>query len=117
MHDRKHITRPDEVRLFEHGHADILRLSSGDVTCGTFEPEWRWCNDVKPIEGTVECEVHHTGYVMSGQMHIAMTGGEDFEIAAGDVVDIPPGHDAWVVGNEACVMLDWGGAANYARRN
>jgi mannose-6-phosphate isomerase-like protein (cupin superfamily) len=115
MHDAKNISRPDEVRSFDHGHSDILRMSSGDVGCATFEPGWRWSTDLKPIAGTKDCETHHIGYVLQGRMRIEMTGAEEFDLRAGDLFDIPPGHDAYVLGDEPCVLLDWAGATNYAR--
>jgi mannose-6-phosphate isomerase-like protein (cupin superfamily) len=115
VHDTRNISRPDEIRAFEHGHADIIRLTSGDVSCTTLEPDWRWSTDVKPIAGTEQCEIHHVGYVLSGQMRVEMEGEEEFELQAGDLFDIPPGHDAYVLGDEPCVLLDWAGATTYAR--
>jgi hypothetical protein len=72
-----------------------------------FEPGWRWSQDVAPIANTATCQVRHLGYVMSGRMHVRMDGGTEADIKAGDVMDIPAGHDAWVVGDEPCILLDF----------
>jgi len=114
---RKSLGEPEEVRAFEgHGHADVVHLQTCDVGLGTFEPGWRWSQDVKPIAGTDSCQVHHLGYVLSGRMHVVMDDGNEIEVGPGDACDIPPGHDAWTLGDEACVMVDFGGLAGYAKR-
>ena len=116
--ESKRFDSPDEVREFEgNGHADVLQMSGHTVGRGTFEPGWRWSNNVKPIAGTESCEVSHLGYVVSGRMRVFMNDGSESEIGAGDVVAIPPGHDAEVVGDEACVMLDFGEFGDYAKRH
>jgi hypothetical protein len=113
--EHKSLERPDEVRPFKgHGHMDVVNLESGVVGRGVFEPGWHWADDVGPIAGTASCQAPHLGYVMSGRMRVRMDGGEEMEIGPGEAVDIPPGHDAWVVGDEACVMVDFAGAAHYA---
>src|SRR5438067_9609103 len=93
--------KPDETRQFAgHGKVDIVKLGGGVVGKGVFEPGWRWSQDVKPIAKTESCQVHHLGYVISGRMRIRMDDGTETEVGSGDVMDIEPGHDAWVVGNE-----------------
>jgi mannose-6-phosphate isomerase-like protein (cupin superfamily) len=115
--ETKRFDSPDEVREFEgKGHADVLQMSGHTVGRGTFEPGWKWSNNVKPIAGTESCEVSHLGYVVSGRMRVFMDDGTESDIGAGDVVAIPPGHDAEVVGDEACVMLDFGEFGDYAKR-
>ncbi|HEX6354451.1 cupin domain-containing protein [Actinophytocola sp.] len=112
----KNLHSPDEVRPFrDHGHADLVNLDSGPVGLGTFEPGWRWSNDVKPIAGTNSCEVNHIGYVVSGRMRIVMDDGQESEVGPGDAFHIPPGHDAWTLGDESCVLLDFGGLKGYAQ--
>ena len=107
---------PEEVRPFAaRGHVDICHLASGDAGLGTFEPGWRWSQDVKPIAGTDSCQVHHIGYCLSGRMRIALDDGTEAEVGPGDFYEFPPGHDGWVVGDEACVMLDFGGLSGYAK--
>ena len=83
---------------------------------GTFEPGWRWSRDVKPIAGTDSCQTRHLGYTISGRMHITFDDGTEVEIAAGDAFDLAPGHDAYTVGDEPCVMIDVSPqATSYAR--
>jgi len=107
---------PDETRQFTaKGHAEILKFGNGTVGRGVFEPGWRWSKHVKPIAGTASCEAPHSGYVVSGRMHVVMDDGQEAEIGPGDYAIIPPGHDAWTVGNDACVMIDFMGMAQYAR--
>ena len=77
---------------------------------------WRWSKDIKPIAKTELCEAPHFLYQLSGRMKVVMRDGQEVESGPGDVVIIPPGHDAWVVGNEPVVVIDWGGAANYAKQ-
>jgi ketosteroid isomerase-like protein len=89
-----------------HGHAVLANAGAVSVLRGTFEPGWRWSNDVAPMAGTPSCQVHHQGYVLSGGMRIRMDSGEEHQLRAGDVFDIAPGHDGWVDGDEPCVMLD-----------
>jgi quercetin dioxygenase-like cupin family protein len=113
--EAKSAASPDEVRPFvDRGRVDVVHLSSGDAGHGVFEPGWRWSEHVKPIAGTDSCQVAHVGYVLRGRMHIAMDGGEEIEVAAGDFFNLPPGHDAWIVGQETCEMVDFGGLHGYA---
>ena len=115
--ESKSFDSPDETRPFEgHGQAEMVKLAGQTVGRGTFEPGWKWSQDVKPIAGTDSCEVSHLGYVLSGRMKIHMDDGSEQEVAAGDAVAIPPGHDAEVVGDEACVMVDFGEIEGYAKR-
>ena len=112
----KRFSSADETRPFRgHGHVDVLKIGDGTVMRGVFEPGWKWSADVKPIAGTETCQVLHSGYVLSGRMHIVMDEGQEVDIGPGDYVLCPPGHDAWTIGDEACVMLDVAGAATYAR--
>ena len=112
----KRFSSADETRKFNRGRAEILKIGEGTVGCGVFEPGWRWSTDVKPIAGTKSCEVAHAGYCVTGQMRIRMDDGEEAEIRAGDYCVIPPGHDAWVLGNETCTFVDVAGMEHYAQR-
>jgi len=89
-----------------HGHALLANAGATAVLKGTFEPGWRWSDDVKPLVGTESCQVHHQGMVLSGTMTVRLDDGSETELVAGDVFDIPPGHDAWVTGPEPCVEID-----------
>jgi hypothetical protein len=113
----KNFDSPDEVREFEgKGKADVVQIGGQTVGRGTFEPGWRWSENVKPIAGTDSCEVSHLGYVVSGRMRVRMDDGAEGEVGPGNVVAIPPGHDAEVVGDEPCVMVDFGEFGDYAKR-
>lgn len=111
----KNLDTPDEKRSFEHGGINIVNITGATIGRAVFEPGWKWSNDVKPIAGTDSCQAPHTGYVISGRMHVVMDDGTEGEAGPGDAMVIGPGHDAWIVGDEPCVMLDWSGAANYAK--
>jgi uncharacterized cupin superfamily protein len=113
----KNFDSPDETRAFEgKGQAKMVQLAGHTVGYGTFEPGWKWSENVKPIAGTDSCQVAHFGYVLSGSMRVHMDDGQEIEINPGDVVAIPPGHDAEVTGSEACVMVDFGEIGDYAKR-
>ncbi|MGB2709922.1 MAG: cupin domain-containing protein [Conexibacter sp.] len=113
----KRFDRPDETREFvAHGRVGVVELAGHTVGRGEFEPGWRWSRDVRPIAGTESCQASHLGYCMSGRMRVRMEDGAEQEIAAGDAFAIPPGHDAEVLGDEPCVLLDFGEIADYAKR-
>ena len=112
----KKMAAPDETRKFDKGQIEVVNIGGGTVGRATFQPGWKWSNDVKPIAGTDLCEAPHFMYQLSGRMHVEMKDGKTIEIGPGDVAVIPPGHDAWVVGNEPVVAVDWSGAANYAKK-
>lgn len=115
---RKSFDSPDETRPFEGGtgQLELVVTDDGPVGRATFLPGWRWSVHVKPIAKTDSCEAGHAGYIVSGRIRVVMDDGEEMEFGPGDVADIEPGHDAWVVGNEPCVMVDWQGYADYAKR-
>jgi hypothetical protein len=114
---RKSLDQPDEVRKFAgHGYANVAAIAGGPVLRAHFQPGWRWSQDVKPIAGTDSCQAAHVGYFVSGRMRIRMDDGTEVEFGPGDLMDCPPGHDAWIVGDDECVVIDWGpSAAKYAK--
>ena len=107
--------QPDEVRQFPHGRAEILKVGGGEVGRLTFQPGWRWSDDVQPIAGTELCEAPLMQVHLSGRLAIHMADGTDFIAEPGDITSLPSGQDAWVVGDEPVVVVDWFGASNYAR--
>ena len=114
---RRSFDSADEVRPFEQGMGEMQLLNvAGSAARAVFRPGWRWSEHVKPIAQTDSCQVHHVGYVISGRMHIRMNDGTEDEFGAGDLLVCPPGHDAWIIGDETCVILDWGGPSDYAKR-
>lgn len=113
--DKRNIDTPDETRKFQgHGHVDVVTLGDFTLGRGTFEPGWKWSTDVKPIAGTDSCMTRHTGICLSGQMTVRWDDGREEAIGAGDVFLLEPGHDAWTVGEEPCILFDTGVAA-YAK--
>jgi hypothetical protein len=115
--DKKNISTPDETRSFEKGKMELVKVAGHDIGLATFEPGWKWSECVKPIAKTDWCQADHFGYTISGRAHILMSSGEEYDTGPGDVFHVPPGHDAWVVGNEPWVTVDWAGATNYAKRS
>ena len=106
------IETPHETRPFKaHGHLDVITLEGFTMGRGVFEPGWRWSEDVKPIAGTDSCQTRHTGFCLSGQMTVRSDDGTELTVSPGDVVVIEPGHDAWTVGDQPCVLMDTGVAA------
>lgn len=113
--ESKSFDEPDEVRPFAaKGEVQLVTLADSMVSKGRFEPGWRWSEHVRPIAGTESCQSPHFLYVMSGRMHVAMDDGTTAEAAPNQVVRIEPGHDAWVVGDEPCVVVDFGMSPAYA---
>lgn len=113
----KSFDSPDETRRFEgKGQAEVVQLAGHAVARATFEPGWKWSNNVKPIAQTDSCEVSHLGYCVSGRMKVYMDDGSEQEIGPGQAAAIPPGHDAEIVGDEPCVWLDFGEISDYAKR-
>ncbi len=106
---------PAEIREFPHGRAEILTV--GDATIGrlVLEPGWRWSNDVRPIAGTESCLAPHFQYHVQGRLGIRMDDGTEIVAGPGDVTSLPEGHDAWVVGDEPVVVVDWFGATDWAK--
>ncbi|MFF0274266.1 cupin domain-containing protein [Streptomyces sp. NPDC004330] len=114
---RRNFDAADETRPFEDGKGrlDLLHGERGPVGRAVFEPGWQWSKHVGPIAGTESCQASHVGYVVSGRMKVVMDDGESAEYGSGDYMEVQPGHDAWVLGDEACVAVDWTGFGDYAR--
>lgn len=106
-----------EVREFPKGRLELVTING--ITFGkvVFQPGWKWSEHIKPLAGTETCQAAHLGVQLSGTMHIVMDDGTEMDLGPGvQVVNIPPGHDGWVVGNEPCVFIDITGMENYAKR-
>jgi hypothetical protein len=106
---------PDETRTFPHGHVDILHIGGSDIGRLVLAPGWRWSVDVKPVAGTELCEAPHFQYHVAGTLRIRMADGTEFDAGPGAVTSLPSGHDAWVVGDDEVVVIDWFGASEYAK--
>ncbi|MFL6109345.1 MAG: cupin domain-containing protein [Marmoricola sp.] len=113
--ETKSFATPDETRSFEHGLVEILSIGGSEIGRLTLQPGWRWSDHVKPIAGTELCEAPHFQYHVAGTLRIKMADGTELEGHPGDVTALPQGHDAWVVGDEPVVLVDWWGASNYAK--
>jgi hypothetical protein len=112
----KNLSQPDEVRRFPHGKVELIHIGEGTVGRLTLEPGWCWSRDVKPIAGTDLCEAPHFQYQVSGRIAVRMADGSEFELGPGDVSCLAAGHDAWVVGEEQVILVDWHGATDYAKQ-
>jgi quercetin dioxygenase-like cupin family protein len=117
-HIRKSLDQPEEVRPFEgdSGELALVNLEAGPVGRASFNPGWRWSEHVKPIAKTDSCQAAHTCHFVSGRMKVVTDDGEEMEYGPGDFAVMAPGHDAWIVGDEPCVVIDWQGFADYAKR-
>ena len=111
---RKSMDEPDETRTFPNGHFGIVRLGDLSIARGEFRPGWRWSRDIKAIAGTESCQTHHRGYLLSGRIGIRMDDGSEMEFGPGDVYEVPPGHDGWVIGDEPAVGIEISGAEKFA---
>jgi quercetin dioxygenase-like cupin family protein len=112
----KSLNSPDETRSFERGKLELVNIDGISVGRGIFEPGWRWSKHVKPIAKTKSCEAPHFQYHVSGTLKIVMDDGTEKECRCGDVSLLPPGHDAWVVGDESVVVVDFQGMVDYAKK-
>jgi len=113
--EKKDFAQPDEVRTFPKGKLELVNIGGGVVGRLTLEPGWRWSEHVKPIAQTAWCEAPHFQYQLAGRLHIVMADGAELDSAPGQVTALPVNHDAWVVGDEPVVLIDWAGASNYAK--
>jgi hypothetical protein len=98
---------PDERRSTDHGVLEVAHLPAATIVRAVFRPGWRWSTDVAPQVGTTSCQVAHAGYVISGRLHVRMDDGRECDLRPGDAHVVAPGHDAWVLGDEPCVIVDF----------
>ncbi len=111
----KPLDTPDEIRSTPFGRVDIYNLDDLVIGRMVFEPGWHWMEHVRPIAGTDLCQYHHVGICISGRLANRLEDGTSIEIGPGTVFDIPPGHDGWVIGDEAFVAYDVAGVRSFAR--
>ena len=112
---RRRFSEATDVRHFPHGQVDVVELDDVVVGLMRYEPGWRWSVDVKPIAGTDWCQYHHLGMVLEGHLRVQMPDGTELELLSGDVFEIPPGHDAWVVGDAPWISVDFEAMRSYGR--
>lgn len=113
---RRRFSEPSDVRTIPRGRIEVVELDDTVVGRMTYEPGWRWSVDVQPIAGTDTCQYHHIGLTLAGRLRAQMTDGTELEIGPGDVFEIPPGHDAWVIGDVPWVSVDFEAMRTYGKR-
>lgn len=113
--EMKSFLKPDEVRTFPKGKVELVKIGGAVIGRATFEPGWKWSTSLQPLVKTKSCEAPHFQYHVSGTIKILMDDGTQFECKAGDVSLLPEGHDAWVVGSEPVVVVDFQGMIDYAK--
>jgi hypothetical protein len=113
--EKRNLSKPEETRTFDKGKLELVKL--GGVTFGraTLQPGWKWSTSVKPLVKTRSCEAPHLQYHVSGRLHVVMDDGSQDEFGPGEVSLLPPGHDAWVVGDQPVVIIDITGMGEYAK--
>jgi hypothetical protein len=110
----KHFKTPDEVRTFPKGKLELVNIGGAVIGRAIFEPGWKWSESLQPLAKTNSCEAPHFQYHVSGTIMVQMDDGTQIECKAGDVSLLPTGHDAWVVGNEPAIVVDFQGMVEYA---
>jgi hypothetical protein len=113
--ETKSFNKPEEIRTFPKGRVELITIGGATIGRATFEPGWRWSTSVQPLVKTKSCEAPHFQYHLAGTLEIVMDDGTRFECKAGDVSLLPVGHDAWVVGNEPVIVVDFQGMIDYAK--
>lgn len=111
----KSFGKPDEVREFPKGRLELVRIGGATVGRAIFEPGWRWATSIQPLVKTKSCEAPHFQYHVSGVLKVLMDDGTELECKPGDVSFLPSGHDAWVVGDEPAIVVDFHGMIDYAK--
>lgn len=111
----KNFNIPDEVRTFDKGKLEIINIGGRMIGRATFQPGWRWSKSVKPLVNTESCEAPHFQYQVSGTIRVKMDDGTERDFKAGDVSLLGAGHDAWVIGDEPVVVVDFQGMVDYAK--
>ncbi|WOH17063.1 cupin domain-containing protein [Paenarthrobacter sp. GOM3] len=106
---------PDETRHPDKTTLDLVTV--GDYTIGrmTFEPGWTWADCIKPVVGTDSCQLSHVGFCVSGKLDVETNDGGRISISAGDSYTIPPGHNAWVVGDQPFQGVEFVSGAEFAK--
>ena len=115
--EAKNFSKPDETRSFPLGKVELVNVAGATIGRAIFQPGWRWSTSVKPMIHTNSCEAPHFQYHVSGTLQVMMDDGIEMTLKAGDISNLPMGHDAWVVGNEPVVIVDFQGMVDYAKKS
>ena len=113
--DLKSFGKPDEVREFPDGRLELIKIGGATIGRAVFKPGWKWSKSVQPLVKTKSCEAPHFQYHVSGVLKVIMDDGSEYDCKPGDVSLFPSGHDAWVVGDESVVVVDFQGMLDYAK--
>ena len=113
--EHRDFSAPDEVRSPDKTSVEVVNVGDGQIARCTFQPGWKWSDCVKPVVGTDTCQAEHIGYQISGRIHVEHADGTTADIVPGEVYRIAPGHNAWVLGNEPAVGVEFQSAAVYAK--
>jgi class 3 adenylate cyclase len=111
----KSFEKPDRARALGAGRLELVDLDETTVGRVTLPAGWRWSRDVQPVVGTASCQIRHVSYAISGVLHVLMDDGTEIDVKPGDAHEIPPGHEAWVVGDEAYVAVEWASSGLYGQ--
>ena len=111
----KSFGKADEIREFPKGRLELIQVGGATIGRAIFEPGWRWSSSLQPIAKTKGCEAAHFQYHVAGVIKVLMDDGTELECRPGDISLLPSGHDAWVVGNEEAVVVDFQGMVDYAK--
>jgi hypothetical protein len=111
----KRFDKPDEVREFPNGRLELITVGGATVFRAIYEPGWKWSESLQPMMNTKSCEAPHFIYHVSGVLKVLMDDGDELECGPGDVSLLPSGHDAWVIGDEPAVVVDFQGMIDYAK--
>jgi len=111
----KNFSKADEIRRFPKGRVELVNIGGATVGKAIFEPGWKWSESVQPLVNTHSCEAAHFQYHVAGVLKVVMDDGTELECHPGDVSLLPSGHDAWVVGNEVAIIVDFQGMVDYAK--
>ncbi|HUJ17669.1 MAG TPA: cupin domain-containing protein [Nitrospirota bacterium] len=112
----KRFGQADEVRTFPYGKVELVKIGGATIGRATFEPGWKWSTSVQLLVKTKSREAPHFQYHIAGTIMVLMDDGTKLECKPGDVSLLPTGHDAWVVGNESAVVVDFQGMLDYAKK-
>ena len=111
----KRFNKPDEVSEFPNGRLELINVGGATVYRAIYEPGWKWSESIQPMTNTKSCEFSHFLYHVSGVLKVLMDDGVELECGPGDVSLLPSGHDAWVVGDEPAVVVDFQEMIDYAK--
>ncbi len=111
----KYLNTPEETRTLPKMKAEVVRFGEVAIMRTTLEPGWKWSEHVGPSVGTASCQVPHLNYIISGRMRVVMDDGTEADVGPGDAVQISPGHNAWVLGDEPLVAIDFQGGHLYGK--